>query len=539
MTGARQVTSLSGASRRRAGENSASEAGKFVGCPINGPRALRRLFVLLLLYLLSLAAARPAASQNLPFTLDFETGDLRGWTKTGNAFDYQPTLGDNPTARHRGQPSNHQGRYWIGTYERYQGKPRQKPGNTQGDGPTGTLTSTLFMIPKGTLSFMIGGGSSFETRVELLMLDPIEQSVRVLYASGRNSETMSRVTWNLDRFAGRRGAIRVVDASTGGWGHINIDDFRFSSPPDGAAEGRPARPQARIAPPILRVTQGKKAVFENRSNYDPDTVLIRQEWSGPGGRRGEGRTFIVATDDLAPGTYRIGLLVLDNRKQSDRASARLEVLPRAVEYRLDLRASPTRVEEGRPVRFRALLSPPRERAEYRFSFGDGTFSGWSRNGGVVHSYVRYGMYHATVAVREGEKVIAKSGRMRIEVTHAAVARRLLLTADRQRVKIGEPVRFRAVLEPPMENVEFVFSFGEGEVKSQMSTGTEARGSSVLSFWQRSEERRLLKVPQSLSPSKGRWREHWRRQLRRSPLRSSPSGKVRMPSLRVSPPTIQR
>jgi hypothetical protein len=49
---------------------------------------------------------------------DFETGDLGGWTPTGDAFAFQPTLGDNPTARHRGQPSNHQGQYWIGGYEK-------------------------------------------------------------------------------------------------------------------------------------------------------------------------------------------------------------------------------------------------------------------------------------------------------------------------------------------------------------------------------------------------------------------------------------
>ena len=35
------------------------------------------------------------------FTADFETGDLTGWTKTGDAFDFQPTKADNPTARDR------------------------------------------------------------------------------------------------------------------------------------------------------------------------------------------------------------------------------------------------------------------------------------------------------------------------------------------------------------------------------------------------------------------------------------------------------
>jgi len=56
------------------------------------------------------------------FTTDFETGDLKGWTKTGDAFDFQPTKGDNPTARNRNQPSKHEGDWWIGGYEKYQGK---------------------------------------------------------------------------------------------------------------------------------------------------------------------------------------------------------------------------------------------------------------------------------------------------------------------------------------------------------------------------------------------------------------------------------
>lgn len=44
------------------------------------------------------------------FTGDFETGDLRGWTIVeGTAWDFQPTFGDNPTARARGMPSQHEG----------------------------------------------------------------------------------------------------------------------------------------------------------------------------------------------------------------------------------------------------------------------------------------------------------------------------------------------------------------------------------------------------------------------------------------------
>lgn len=152
---------------------------------------------------------------------------MRGWTPAGNAFQSQPTYGDNSRARVN-RPANHQGDFWIGTFERH---PRggTSPGSAQGDGPQGTLTSQAFEIPGGNLTFLIGGGSSFETRVELMIADPIEGSIRAHYASGRNSETMQRVTWDLSRFSGQQGFLRIVDESSAPWGHINVDDFRFSA----------------------------------------------------------------------------------------------------------------------------------------------------------------------------------------------------------------------------------------------------------------------------------------------------------------------
>ena len=80
---------------------------------------------------------------------DFEKGDLTNWTATGDAFDFQPTRDDNPTVRRRNQPSEHQGKYWIGTFEKYNGKPEFSPGQIQGDRPTGTLTSISFTHNQG------------------------------------------------------------------------------------------------------------------------------------------------------------------------------------------------------------------------------------------------------------------------------------------------------------------------------------------------------------------------------------------------------
>jgi len=188
-----------------------------------------RLFALFAVICFFLMADYAAGEPPKQVTWNFETGNLQGWIKEGTAFDFQPTYGDNPTARHRGQPSNHDGRYWIGSYEKYQGLPGQKPGGTQGDRPMGMLRSPRFAIPSGTLSFLVGGGSSFKTRVELFVFGK-----RVLHTSGRNIETMHRVTWNLTPYAGKKGYICIVDESSGGWGHINADDFRFAG-----AESRP------------------------------------------------------------------------------------------------------------------------------------------------------------------------------------------------------------------------------------------------------------------------------------------------------------
>jgi hypothetical protein len=166
-------------------------------------------------------------------TWDFETGDLRGWTKTGTAFDFQPTFGDNPTARKRGQESAHGGNYWIGGFEKYQGRPDETPGTIQGDRPTGTLATGIITIPGGFLEFLVGGGSSPQTRVELLV-----DGQSVLSASGRNNETMHAVRWDLTPWTGRSGQIRLVDEASGSWGHINADEFRFSAGvPDTIAGG--------------------------------------------------------------------------------------------------------------------------------------------------------------------------------------------------------------------------------------------------------------------------------------------------------------
>ncbi|QIZ08394.1 hypothetical protein HFZ78_18105 [Priestia megaterium] len=53
----------------------------------------------------------------------------------------------------------------------------------------------------------------------------------MLKATGNNSEQYSRINWDASKFIGEELYIKVVDNSTGGFGHINVDDFSFPVQP--------------------------------------------------------------------------------------------------------------------------------------------------------------------------------------------------------------------------------------------------------------------------------------------------------------------
>ena len=134
-----------------------------------GKRLHPQLVINLLLLFLSdskftLSTGSPPGCVNF----DFERGNLYGWKKSGTAFNFQPTYGDNPKAR-RSQPARQQGRWWIGTYEK-RPNPRVRAGSIQGDRPTGTLTSLRFKIVGPYINFLIGGGCNINyNRVELVI----------------------------------------------------------------------------------------------------------------------------------------------------------------------------------------------------------------------------------------------------------------------------------------------------------------------------------------------------------------------------------
>ena len=67
------------------------------------------------------------------------------------------------------------------------------------------------------------------TVVEIRLLTcPIVYIVfqEVRRATGKCTETMSRESWDVHEYVGQLARLRLVDASSGGWGHINFDDMK-------------------------------------------------------------------------------------------------------------------------------------------------------------------------------------------------------------------------------------------------------------------------------------------------------------------------
>jgi putative membrane-bound dehydrogenase-like protein len=164
--------------------------------------------------------------------LGFEEGTLRGWTATGEVWKESPIKGDTVSPRRPGQASVHDGEYWIGGYER-----------TETDAGQGTLTSDAFDVTHPWGSFLIGAGPTPETRVEIL-----DASGEVIFSrSGtKEMENLEVVLVDLEKQIGKQIQVRVVDETSGLWGHINFDDFRFHP-------AKPAERPGRVASnPILK-----------------------------------------------------------------------------------------------------------------------------------------------------------------------------------------------------------------------------------------------------------------------------------------------
>ena len=150
----------------------------------------------------------------------FETGDLTGWTATGNAFD--GTVTDQETYWDIAVPFEHQGNYHLWGF---QGVPPE-----EADRRTGTLTSNTFKLAgNGEVSFLLGGGDEMDgtKKYDLhVALVRASDGKELFKATGPESETYKRMTWDAKEYLGENVYIKIVDQHTGEFGHINVDDFQ-------------------------------------------------------------------------------------------------------------------------------------------------------------------------------------------------------------------------------------------------------------------------------------------------------------------------
>lgn len=168
-------------------------------------RLSQLLFSFPLIVVSTLAAQQPDL-----LIADFEGDGYGAWTVEGTAFGTGPAKG---TLKGQMKVSGFKGSGLVNSFN-------------GGDRSTGTLTSPEFTIERHYLGFLIGGGG-FEGKTCLNLL--VDGKV-VRTAVGPNtepggSEELSPMGWNVAELIGRKARLQVVDAATGGWGHINVDEI--------------------------------------------------------------------------------------------------------------------------------------------------------------------------------------------------------------------------------------------------------------------------------------------------------------------------
>lgn len=161
------------------------------------------------------ARKTPAAPGGRSVSFDFESGNLAPWKIVAGKFGR--IIGNRDRFFHNKGDYNKQGEHYLTTLE-------ASPGAVKGqDEQTGVIVSPLFVPEAGRMAFRVGGGDGPDVYVALCTADGKE----VQHARGIKDQVMQERGWNLAPYAGSKMFIKVVDKSTGGWGHITADDFQF------------------------------------------------------------------------------------------------------------------------------------------------------------------------------------------------------------------------------------------------------------------------------------------------------------------------
>jgi fructan beta-fructosidase len=100
------------------------------------------------------------------------------------------------------------------------------------DQAQGTLTSPAFTITHRYINFLIGGGNhpypgnNDATAVVLLVNGKAVDS-----KTGQDNEALNWVFFDVSQYQNQQAQIEIVDQNSGGWGHINADEFLAADSP--------------------------------------------------------------------------------------------------------------------------------------------------------------------------------------------------------------------------------------------------------------------------------------------------------------------
>jgi hypothetical protein len=130
-----------------------------------------------------------------------------GWSISGTLFRQwttnRPARGQLPIVGSAG--------YFLSTYH-----------PTTGDRATGTIRSPPFALRGDLLCLRVAGGRDAEQLTVSLLVD----GARVRSATGHDSETFARETWDIRELRGKRAELEVLDRSEASWGHLMVDEVR-------------------------------------------------------------------------------------------------------------------------------------------------------------------------------------------------------------------------------------------------------------------------------------------------------------------------
>lgn len=139
---------------------------------------------------------------------DFEAETYGGWKAEGSAFGSGPVRGTLP---HQHAVSGYYGERLVNSFQ-------------PNDGTIGRLISPAFTIAHRYIGFLVGGGShAGRTCINLKI-----EGMVLRTATGRDSEALRPVIWDVGDLVGRPAVIEILDAEAGNWGHVLVDHIVFA-----------------------------------------------------------------------------------------------------------------------------------------------------------------------------------------------------------------------------------------------------------------------------------------------------------------------